>query len=341
MYQLKNPFLQRLLLVAGFWTLASNADAQRSSGVIEARATLDTTMIMIGDHFTLQIDAEWKDSMFIQFPVFTGNVVDKIEVLRDLPFDTVVVNGKPFIRKRYKLTCFDSGNYVIDSLELLLRFKNRNPEKIVLNPIFLNVQTFQIDSTENRIADIKPPLDTPLTFKEFINEYLPQVLIIFGVLVLILFGLWFYNNRKQKPVPDEIKIPVEEAHIIALRELEELENEKLWQQGRTKEFYARLSTIVRKYMELRWNVLALESTTTDIRSMIKSINEIDKVLGQKLLEILETSDLVKFAKYEPLASENLKYLEDAYLFIRTTKKEPQLEDNPEQTESDNENPKNR
>ncbi|HON19445.1 MAG TPA: hypothetical protein PK990_09830 [Salinivirgaceae bacterium] len=322
------PIVVVLLFQISFPSLA-----QQFSPLGEVRAELDTTIIMIGDHFTLKLEAEYQDSAFIQFPVFTNAVVDKIEILRDLPFDTLQQNGKKIISKRYKLTCFDSGNYVIDSLAVIFRYKNQTERKVFANPVAISVQTFQIDSTERRIADIKPPIDTPLTFREFINEYLPYGLVAIAIVAALILGLWLYSRKKAAPIPEVPVIPVEEAHVVALRELEQLEQNKLWQKGEVKEYYALLSLIIRRYIENRWHIPALESVTSEIRQLLKAIAEIDKDLYSNVMEMLEMSDMVKFAKFQPLPSESIKFLEDAYNFVRTTRKIVEIEEN--QDESSN------
>jgi len=304
-----------LLILANITGYSQNSEQPQN-----ATATLDTPMIMIGDHFTLQIDVEWVDSTFIQFPVFTDTLIKNIEILRDLPFDTIRGDAENIIiRKRYLLTSFDSGYYHINPLPVTLRPKSDETYRIYTNSLFLAVQTIHIDSAETRIADIKGTIHTPLTFKEFVKEYLPIILIIIVVAILVLAIIYLIKKNKKPTVEQEIIVPKEEAHVIAFRDLDALSAKKLWQTGFVKNYYSDLSDIMRRYLENRYEMPAMESSTTEITEYLKSNKFIDKELRSKLQEFLETADLVKFAKFEPIASEHLKYLEQSYAFVLKTK----------------------
>jgi len=65
--------------------------------------------------------------------------------------------------------------------------------------------------------------------------------------------------------------------------------------------------------------MAMESSTTEIAAITKKTTAFDKEDRNNVLEFLETSDLVKFAKFEPLASEHSHFIEQAYSFVLKTK----------------------
>jgi len=123
-------------------------------------------------------------------------------------------------------------------------------------------------------------------------------------------------------------------HEIALQALEELKNEKLWQKGLIKEYYTRLTDILREYIEVRFNIRAIELTTWEILQSFKNstISRNDK---EMLSEILELADLVKFAKALPVPSENDKSMTDSVGFVNNTtikKSTDSVENQPEKKE---------
>ncbi len=314
-----------LLFLVSIYALKNQA--QNIVQTPQIKAELDTTLALIGDHITLKIDVEGADSAFVQFPVYTDTIIKNVEILKDLPIDTIKENGRLLIRKRYLLTSFDSGYYYVNPILVMLRHKTNVIDSIYTNPLFFSVQTIQIDSTETRVADIKLPIDTPLTIKEFFKEYFPYFIIIIIAFIAGFLILWLLKNRKKTVVDTVVDIPKEEAHVVALRDLDNLSEKKYWQKGQLKAYYSELSEILRRYLELRFGVMALESSTTDISQILKTRKIIDKELQTLLLEFLETADLVKFAKFEPLASEHIKYIEQAYDFVLKTKIEIVLEHN--------------
>jgi hypothetical protein len=110
----------------------------------------------------------------------------------------------------------------------------------------------------------------------------------------------------------------EPAHIIALRDLDKLKAQKLWQQNQLKDYYSRLTYIIRAYIENQFSVLALEKTTAEIIGEIK-IEKLDKFIDMRQLEqLLRLADLIKFAKGEAQPEENIAHLDNAYTLIKKT-----------------------
>ena len=68
--------------------------------------------------------------------------------------------------------------------------------------------------------------------------------------------------------------------------------------GKIKEYYLQLSEILRNYLERRFQILAIESTTHEILRDLSG-KEIDRPLRDLLKEVLEAADLAKFAKWNP------------------------------------------
>ena len=88
-----------------------------------------------------------------------------------------------------------------------------------------------------------------------------------------------------------------------------------------KEYYTRLTDVLRKYIRERFGFNAMEMTSTEI--MLRLQNEEDKSMIEELRELFTTADLVKFAKYSALVNESDANLVNAIDFINTTKSEEQ------------------
>ena len=112
--------------------------------------------------------------------------------------------------------------------------------------------------------------------------------------------------------------PQEPAHVIALRELDRLREEKLWQRSEFKTYYTRLTEIIRQYIERRYGIPAMEMTSYEILDAWKLEEQPEEDLAAQLNRLLNLADLVKFAKEKPLASDNEENLERAYEFVKRT-----------------------
>lgn len=288
----------------------------------QVKASLDTSMMLIGDHVEFALSANVPNDAKVIFPALMDTLVDKIEIIRDLPFDTVLENGRKTIRKPYVITSFDSGSYEIGAFRIAVSYNDQNVDTLRTNPVYLGITTFNIDSTANAIADIKKPIATPLTFKEFLNEYAIYAGLIIFVLALV-FTLWWYFKKQQKQkaeLPEKVK-PREPPHVIALRELDELQSQKLWQKDKIKRHYSILSDIVRKYLEYRFDVPAMENTTGFIEDYIGENKILDRENSKKVSDILEMADLAKFAKFTPLPDDNSRTMDYAYQLVISTKEQ--------------------
>ena len=100
-----------------------------------------------------------------------------------------------------------------------------------------------------------------------------------------------------------------------------MEKEQLWQQGQVKTYYSRLTDIMREYIENRYDIQALELTTDEILEKIEKVNVHDELLD-KLKSMLQTADMVKFAKAKPAVEQHTGNMENAHKFVVKTKYVP-------------------
>jgi len=129
------------------------------------------------------------------------------------------------------------------------------------------------------------------------------ILIVAGVLLLLAAGLWYwkrkYSSRPPRPAPVVLPPP----WTIAREKLKSLMAEDLPAKGLIKEYYSRLSDIVRQYMEDRFNLRAPEMTTEEFLFSLRSSSQLNTVQKEALKDFLTCCDMVKFAKYSSHAQE--------------------------------------
>ena len=199
-------------------------------------------------------------------------------------------------------------------------------DSISTYPLYLLVHTIAVDST---IYDIKSPIHVPLGFM----EVFPYVAGGLAFIAALGFLVWYLRKRRRRGSVFLPSIPEEPAHIIALRELDELKELKLWQQNEFKDYYSRLTEIIRRYMERRYRIPAMEMTSEEIQRAWISSGEDREDLAGNLNMLLNLADLVKFAKERPVASDNEENMERAYDFVHKTKLvKPLYGDNPDQAD---------
>lgn len=143
-----------------------------------------------------------------------------------------------------------------------------------------------------------------------------------GVVILAIIAFliyYFIQKNKKKPVePVVVKAPPVDPHTKALKALEELAMRKLWQDARVKEYYSGISDILRIFLDDKFHLGALEMTTDEIMYALRRKTELSEESKNLLRQILVLSDLVKFAKEQPLASEHEATLNNAIDFINNS-----------------------
>lgn len=290
---------------------------------------LDTNMILIGDHVKLQFEVNQPEDLNLKFPELQDTIIKEIEILKKSPIDSIIENGKLFLKQEWLITSFDSGLYLIPRLPFA--FTNPNdglPDTIFSPSRYLGVNTFELDTT-NAIFDIKMPVPAPLT----IREVAPWVGGGLLLAILVLGIVYFIKLRKgNEQIFVKRQKPKEPAHLFAYRKLDELKNKKLWQQGKVKEFYSELTEILRMYIEFRYDIMSLEMTTDETNQAIKTTGIIDDETREMLHDILSLADFVKFAKMNPLPDENDKSLKNGYIFIDRTKPVIQVDEDDNEKE---------
>ena len=280
---------------------------------VKVNAKLDTTQILIGDQVNLWFMLEHPEGLKVDFPLAGDSIAGKIEVLSASKPDTVSKMNRIWkIRQRLVVTSFDTGFYVIP--RFTFRFRDNN-DSVQSNALPLQVFGMPVDTTKG-ITDIKLPYEIKVT----VTEVLPYIIV--GLLLLTIIILYVRYLRKKKQGSEMIEKPAPPpipAHLIALEQLDELVREKLWQQGKIKLYYSRLTDIIRQYIELRFKVPAMEQTTEDIIRDFTRDGLIKEGIRNELKALLELADLVKFAKWFPVTEEHEASQQSAYDFILRTK----------------------
>ena len=108
------------------------------------------------------------------------------------------------------------------------------------------------------------------------------------------------------------------VHMLALAALEHLQLQDLIGQERIEEFYVRVSTILRRYVELRFGLRAPEQTTEEFLISTLATGGLIAAHCDLLEAFLQHCDLVKFARHRPLPSAMEETFESAKTFVEHT-----------------------
>ena len=294
-----------------------NAKAQQ----VNITATLDSTMILIGGQIDLKLEVSQPADLIVNFPHLTDTVTKNIEIVEKGDVDSLRMdNNRLVLSQLYRITSFDSGLHYIPPIEFeVIQNEVGNIAASNANSLMV-VNPFKEVDPQKGVTDIKGPRDAPFKIAEIINYVYLYGGIALALGLIIWFILYLRKNRSEGGISLIKQKPQEPAHIIALRELDKIKESKLWEHNKVKEFYTQVSNTLREYIEHRYEAPALEQTSIEIFESLKEL-DVDKKSMEQLTQVLELSDLVKFAKFEPLPDENGLTLMNSYFFVNQTKKE--------------------
>lgn len=259
-------------------------------------SSIDSTQIKIGSQFNLIIKAKVNEKDKVVFP--DGKFFGALEILESYPIDTVKNDNQYELIKKYGLTQFDSGRYVIPKLLVKI-----NQKEFRTDSLSILVNDVKVDTTKQQMYDIK---DIIATEEKPMSEWW-KLLILLVLIVASGFASYFIIKRLQKDKKQEEEFfasPIEKA----IAYLQNLDKKQLVQRGDVKEYYSEMTDITRTYIEESIHIPAMESTSNELMEALKKAIADKKMFVNreeldKFKKVLENSDLVKFAKSQPLLFE--------------------------------------
>lgn len=277
----------------------------------KVRVSADSSDYLVGDYIHLKYTVTYNEGVSYQMPAIQDSIteltyIDKLP-LRKYDSDNKLIDEHTFVFSKY-----DSAGVVVPSIKFKYTDKNGDTASAYTNEIALTVRTMEVNLQEE-IQDIKSPQRIPLDW----TSILLIALAVIALLTLAYMIYRYYVKKKEeklgiKPV---VHIP---PHEIALKALYALEEQKLWQQGKVKEFHSRITEIVRRYFEARFSFLALEMPSSEVLDNLKQFEE-----GRNIYTTAESffnnADMVKFAKFQPMPSVNEEMMKQSYEIVNATK----------------------
>lgn len=253
---------------------------------------IDIKKNKIGAQFNLTYKTTVDTAAKVVFPNLKN--FGKMEVIRSYVVDTIKHGARFDLIKKYGVTQFDSGKYVIPSLKILI-----NNKAFATDSILVEVSDVKVDTLKQKLFDIKPIAESEFQLSNF-WKYLLIFLLILGLSAVTYWLIKKYKTKKVEEV-EEYKSPIERATIL----LKNLEKKELWQKGAVKEYYSELTDIARNYIEEAIEIPAMESTTSELiialrAASIKKKMSVSAETLENLELVLKQADLVKFAKSRPV-----------------------------------------
>ncbi len=281
---------------------------------IEVKAGLTENKARLGDEIIVIVEVLRTADTEVRVPA-AGADLSPFEVKGSALLRSVNEQGKVREVHRLVLTVFELGDLRLPPVPV--SFKGSSGSGTVATDAF-KIQVVSVGKKKGDKDDIRS-IKGPAVFGRNARRNL-----LIGVLVFLLLGLTAFifvkKRRKGFIDPEALKPPHERVGL----ELGRLQKRGLLEAGQVKEYYSELSDILRRYLERRFGVPAFEQTTFET---VKALKEkgLPQSVQERMKNLLETSDLVKFAKFVPPQSMAQTLAGDLLRIADETKPEPEPE----------------
>ena len=280
-------------------------------------AAIDSTAIYIGDQTDMHLSATMEPTEQASLPRYGEMLIDGIEIVNRTSVDTTVLqDGRVQLNQTLTLTSFCDSLFFIPAQPFVSGEDTLWSDGLSLNVI----QPFEIDTTL-AITDIKPVQRAPIWWWGIIR----WVLLAIGC-ILLGIGAWYFikwaMHRKKGGELQMAEVEKRPAEEVALEKLDRIKAEKIWQEGKVKEYQTELTDVIREYIGRRYEVKSTEKTSDETLRELKPLMAEQKELFERLRKMLSLADLVKFAKWHTTPDENESALLTAYDFVHETTAAP-------------------
>ena len=278
-------------------------------------AHTDTASILIGEQIQMRAKCTVNAGQKVKFPSYSPQqqIVQGIEVVSNGSIDTLVLNnGKRLeLTRRYTITSFDSAMYQIPPFKVEVdgkTFASRNSVRLKVSTVAVDLQ--HPEKFNGPHAVVEQPFEWSWTM------WLCALLCVAMLAAVVALAV---RLTDPKLITRRVIInPPTPAHITAINNIEQIKRKPA---DDVKLYYMELTEALRSYIEKRFGFNAKEMTTNEIVRHLYETNNEEAMT--ELKSVLETADLVKFAKHKTTLTEQDQSLMSAMSYVQTTKQEPQ------------------
>ena len=258
----------------------------------QIKTSVDSTAIKIGEALSYALEVEVDSAAMVVFP--KSPTFGAMEVVENYKTDTLSNTLRLRLLKKYRLTQFDSGSYIIPKQKILIGDKT-----FFSDSVKIEVLPVKVDTAKQKLYGIKPIFEVrnKTDFWGVMKWALVGIIIVGAI-------IWYWFIFRKKGLTEDEKIaalpPYEQAKIA----LEKLDEKTHFKKETVKSFYSELTFILRKYLNEKVYDQSLESTTGELLEKLKGLSRSKAIVLHdetlKNLELtLKRADLVKFAKSNP------------------------------------------
>ena len=296
--------------------LLLTASVLQAMAQVSVEAMLDSVTIFIGQQTGVTLNVTLKEGQDAILPKLEPRqeLTPGVEVIDVADGDTAHLDNQMMrVTRKYTITSFEDSLYYIPPFTVQVDGKDYESKNLALKVLPVEVDTLHPD----QFFPPKSVQDNPFEWSEWRLPFWLSVLV--DLLTALVYYLYI-RLKDNKPIISKIRIIRHmPPHQKAMNEIQRIKAEGIGQGGDQKVYYTRLTDTLRTYLEERFGINAMEMTSGEIIEQLRKVEDQSKY--DELRQLLETADLVKFAKYSAMLNESDRDMANVVEFIQTTKRE--------------------
>lgn len=268
--------------------------AVQQAGAQAVQTVINTNDILIGEQIRFEIKVNLANSSY-NIDIDIPDSVPHFEIIDQNKYDTTDAAGVYTLRQSIVFTSFDSGVWKIPSFPVSISFPNKATQKFLSDSFLVRVGYSPADST-GQLRDIKPVMEVFVIDRQWMY-------IAAGILLALLLAYFIYRYFKTRKKKEPALFNTSQsAYDEAIKALQKMQKAPPTDATSLKMYYVALSDVFKKYYSRKANRNLMSITTGDLLMQLQTqVKDAQVISGAA--EALRCGDAVKFAKYNPPASQ--------------------------------------
>lgn len=304
------PFI--LVLFLALFLTSTKAFGQ-AGGEARVIATLDPPKILIGEEATLSVRVAHPKGKHVELTLPKDTLVTGVEIKRVELADSVAVTEaiEEYVF-HVTLTSFDSARYTLRNISAVVGGVTVTTDDLPV--LIVGTVPVDVDHPE-RFADLKDQWNAALQWRDYIWSFIAVILFVLVLVAGYFVAKRYLSRRKAEPGVPLAQPPLRDPYEEAVEGIQELKADGLTEEAHAKEYYTRMTDILRHFIYRVYGIETAEKTSSEITEAFHSLGGKEKELAHDLSRILTTADWAKFAKYVPSRDENINLWQASLGFV--------------------------
>lgn len=300
--------LTRIRIVAALVLIAGVSAAAASPRLVEVRTTVSAPdSVTVGERFGVTRVFSYPDSVTMSVP---GEIDPGTCRILSLVWSQDDAEGTKEKAAKLEMITLNLEQAILPAMAV--EFFTPSGDTLVAFAEEVVIPVRQLATAGAQTRPLKEQWEAP-------RRYWPWIVAAALLIVAALALWWWLRRRRARRAVETPSEPVLPADYVALTELTRIARLDLLQRGEYKTYYSLVTEAIRRYLEARFGVDAMERTSGELLVELEDRGQpVDK-----LDDLLSEADLVKFAKFTPGQASGTAAMSSAReIVVKTTRKHP-------------------